>query len=646
MVVYNFKTITVVPTGKDLVDVVLSKTQRKTPTIIHPSYPIARIRRFYMRKVKFAAQTYHDKLAQIIQEFPLLDDIHPFYADLMNVLYDKDHYKLALGQVNTAKHLIDNIAKDYLKLLKYGDSLYRCKQLKKAALGRMSTLMVRQNSSLAYLEQVRQHLARLPSIDPATRTLILTGYPNVGKSSFLNKVTRADVDVQPYPFTTKSLFVGHCDYQYLRWQVIDTPGILDHPLEERNTIEMQSITALAHLRAAILYLIDISEQCGYSIKAQVELFHSLKALFTGKPVIVVVNKIDLIRFENLDQANRDLIDSMADTGVTFVTMSNMTEEGVMNVKQVACDKLLEQRVEQKIAGKKNTTFLNRLHVAMPEARDNKTRPALVPDTVKQAPAGSKMEEDTKPEGPVAKSGDDDDERPFYERGFNRYERNKKYDLADDDWKFDSIPEIIDGKNIADFIDPDILARLEELEREEEERMARSAQDEDDGESSLDEDSRDKVAQIREAKSWIKLDNLDKRTLSSKSSVDTHARNVGTTEDMEEAFAARGIDASKAIERVRSASRGRKRARSASMVPEDDGDAEAAEKRAKLRSKSRSKTPGINDPKIAEHLEAVKKKQRSFRAKQAKKGETDNVILNMKPKHLLSGKRTVGKTDRR
>jgi nucleolar GTP-binding protein len=66
--------------------------------------------------------------------------------------------------------------------------------------------------------------------------------------------------VQPYAFTTKSLLVGHTDYKYLRWQVIDTPGILDHALEERNTIEMQAITALAHLRAAVLYMLDISEQ--------------------------------------------------------------------------------------------------------------------------------------------------------------------------------------------------------------------------------------------------------------------------------------------------------------------------------------------------------------------------------------------------
>ena len=77
----------------------------------------------------------------------------------------------------------------------------------------------------------------LPSIDPSTRTLLITGSPNAGKSSFVNAVTHANVEVQPYAFTTKSLFVGHTDYAYVRWQVIDTPGILDHPLEERNTIE-------------------------------------------------------------------------------------------------------------------------------------------------------------------------------------------------------------------------------------------------------------------------------------------------------------------------------------------------------------------------------------------------------------------------
>ena len=39
-----------------------------------------------------------------------VDDIHPFYADLLNVLYDRDHYKLALGQLAVARSLIDRIA--------------------------------------------------------------------------------------------------------------------------------------------------------------------------------------------------------------------------------------------------------------------------------------------------------------------------------------------------------------------------------------------------------------------------------------------------------------------------------------------------------------------------------------------------------
>jgi len=116
--------------------------------------------------------------------------VHPFYADLMNILYDRDHYKLALGQINTAKNLIEHVSRDYVRLLKYGDSLYRCKCLKRAALGRMCTIVKKLKASLGYLEEVRKHLARLPALDTDTRTLLVTGYPNVGKSSFMNKVRR------------------------------------------------------------------------------------------------------------------------------------------------------------------------------------------------------------------------------------------------------------------------------------------------------------------------------------------------------------------------------------------------------------------------------------------------------------------------
>ncbi|KAI0665810.1 nucleolar GTP-binding protein 1-domain-containing protein [Trametes maxima] len=160
-------------------------------------------------------------------------------------------------------------------------ALYHCKQLKCAVLGCMATIVHRQNEILEELEE----------------------------SSFINKVTRGDVDVQPYVFTTKSLFVGHLDHRCMRWQVIVTPRILDHPLEMIN-IEMQSITALVHLKVCILYFMDLSEQCGYSVEAQCQLFHSIKPLFANKPCVLVINKGDIVHLEDLSPERRALVDEI------------------------------------------------------------------------------------------------------------------------------------------------------------------------------------------------------------------------------------------------------------------------------------------------------------------------------------------------
>lgn len=99
-------------------------------------------------------------------------------------------------------------------------------------------------------------MGRLPAIDPSARSVVVTGYPSAGKSSFLNALTNANVDVQAWAFTTQSLLIGHAEHRGLKFQVIDTPGLLDHAPEERNTIELQAITALAYLNSAIVYVID------------------------------------------------------------------------------------------------------------------------------------------------------------------------------------------------------------------------------------------------------------------------------------------------------------------------------------------------------------------------------------------------------
>ncbi|KAG6649931.1 nucleolar GTP-binding protein 1-like [Carya illinoinensis] len=674
MVQYNFKKITVVPNGKDFIDIILSRTQRQTPTVVHKGYAISRLRQFYMRKVKYTQQNFHEKLSTIIDEFPRLDDIHPFYGDLLHVLYNKDHYKLALGQINTARNLIGKIAKDYVKLLKYGDSLYRCKCLKVAALGRMCTVIKRIAPSLAYLEQIRQHMARLPSIDPNTRTVLICGYPNVGKSSFINKITRADVDVQPYAFTTKSLFVGHTDYKYLRYQVIDTPGILDRPFEDRNIIEMCSITALAHLRAAVLFFLDISGSCGYSIAQQAALFHSIKSLFMNKPLIIVCNKTDLQPLEGISEEDMKLIMEMkaeamktligqggeatSDQGV-LLTMSTLTEDGVIAVKNAACERLLDQRVELKMKSKKINDCLNRFHVAIPKPRDQKERPHSIPQAVLEAKAKQAAEKEKR-----KTERDLEDENGG--AGVYSASLKKNYMLANDEWKEDVMPEIIDGHNVYDFIDPDILQRLEELEQEEGLRQAEEADDdfEMDGRE-LTPEEQQALAEIWKKKSLlIQQHRVKKSTAESRPIVPRKfdKERQFTTGRMGRQLSALGLDPALAINRARSRSRGRKRERSAERGANDGGDimdmdVDTPNKKQRLRSLSRSRSksrppgeivPGEGFKDSYQKVKAVKlaKKSTKKRNKDARRGEADRVIPTLKPKHLFSGKRSIGKTQRR
>jgi nucleolar GTP-binding protein len=485
-----------------------------------------------MRKIKFTQQTISDRLTAMLTDFPRLSDIHPFYSDLCNTLYDRDHYKLALGQINTAKQLVDAVARDMIRMVKYGDSLYRCKCLKRAALGRMCTILKRQKASLSYLEEVRKHMSRLPALDPNTRTLLMCGLPNVGKSSFMNKITRANVDVQPYAFTTKSLFVGHTDYKYLRWQVIDTPGILDHPLEQRNTIEMQAITALAHLTCSVLYFMDISEQCGYTIEQQCSLFRSIQPLFANKQLVIVINKIDAQPWETLEADRRKLIEDLIEESgpnTTMLKMSNVSEEGVSQVKNEACEKLLAARVDSRVSGNKVESVMNRLQVVYPTARDGVTREAFIPESVKrEREVGAKKNKKSRA-GYAPTKDDNDDEaddtpsesddemvggdtsgtRPKTARelmwenggpGVWAPDYREQYDLADPEWRFDAIPQILDGKNIADYFDPDIEEKLRLLEEEEDQLQAEydaANMERMDDDESLDELEKAQVSEIRD-----------------------------------------------------------------------------------------------------------------------------------------------------
>lgn len=262
--------------------------------------------------------------------------------------------------------------------------------------------------------------------------------------------------MQPYAFTTKSLYVGHTDYKYLRWQVIDTPGILDHPLEDRNVIEMQAITALAHLRACVLYVMDISEQCGHTLEEQLQLYESIRPLFANKPLMIVLNKIDVIKLNELDANRQEILSRiMNNQEVPVLQMSTVSEEGVMEVKTEACERLLGYRVDQKLRTKKVDNILNRLHVAIPEKRDDKERPPVIPEGfLTRRKLTRKLEKDIEEE-----MGDD-----------YTLDLKKNYIGIPEEHKHDIIPEFVDGHNVADYIDPEIFEKLEQLEIEEGLRM--------------------------------------------------------------------------------------------------------------------------------------------------------------------------------
>lgn len=581
--------------------------------------------------------------------------------DLMNTLYDADHFRIALGQISTAKHLIESVSRDYVRLIKYAQSLFQCKQLKRAALGRMATICRRLKDPLLYLEQVRQHLGRLPSIDPNTRTLLICGYPNVGKSSFLRSITRADVDVQPYAFTTKSLFVGHFDYKYLRFQAIDTPGILDHPLEEMNTIEMQSITAIAHLRSAILYFMDLSEQCGYSVVDQVKLFNSIKPLFANKLVFVVINKIDVKRPEELDPETKELLESVLKQGnVEMLQLSCTTTEGVTNVKNAACDKLIAERVAQKLkagtASSGNPTgrlgeVLSRIHVAQPIGG---VRETFIPDAVKNLQKYDK-------EDPNRRKLERDIEEENGGAGVYSVDLQKNYTLANDEWKYDKIPEIWNGKNIYDYVDPDIEAKLAALEAEEEKLEAEGFYDSDESvEDAEDAEIRMKADLIREKRALMKNEARLRKSLKNRAAIPRSAKAKKLSE-MEKALDNAGYDTYDAVVRAQNqsqqqSSRGRTLTRDGAADGDNDAmDVDSSNPRdaiARAKSRARSQaatnrlTDGVVDSTARSKAERLAKLGQKKMNRMARQGEADRHQTVSLAKHLFSGKRGMGKTQRR
>ncbi|OQS55196.1 NOG1 [Ecytonucleospora hepatopenaei] len=427
----TFARIRPVPQAKELVDICLSKTNRQTPTVIHKHFEITRIRSFYIRKIKHCAEEFTTRINNILSDFPVIEDLHPFYSEQISILYDRDTYKITLSKLNKIKIQIGKIASNSIKMIKFGDSMYRCKCLKVAGLGQMSSTVLKLKEQLSYLENVRQDFNRLPEIDISGRIIIVAGFPNVGKSSYVSAVTRCKTEVMPFAFTTKSLFVGHVLHKDLKFQLIDTPGILDKPLDERNRIEMLSISSMAHLNATILYFIDVSNS-NYSVAEQIDLFNNISTLLNSN-FIIVLSKMDLAD-KNLFTEGSLLREFLKNK--KYVEISVNDKNSLNSATELICESVLKERVESK--KEKALDFSHRIRVT--ETHD-KNAPYVYVDQ------DENVRNDHFGTNPTFKNPCEND----------------AYLIKD---KYDIIPELMNGKNISDYFHIEsIKEKYEEVLRE-------------------------------------------------------------------------------------------------------------------------------------------------------------------------------------
>ncbi len=154
------------------------------------------------------------------------------------------------------------------------------------------------SSSLNNLIAIQKDLRSIPMVELATPTVVLVGAPNVGKSSIVRSVSSGTPEVNNYPFTTRGVTIGHITEpdRNLRFQVMDTPGLLDRPEDERNEMERLTFASLAHLPTAVIFVIDATGLSGErlsSVQAQLNVRHYLRGRFPKRPWLDVVSKSDL-----------------------------------------------------------------------------------------------------------------------------------------------------------------------------------------------------------------------------------------------------------------------------------------------------------------------------------------------------------------
>ncbi len=288
-----FEQLPTVPTSEEL----LNKSFRRASRAIDD-----------LSMVQNAGNILSDNLSNLIRKFPSFENMPPFYREMADIIAGVDRIRISLSRLGWASRQIRLITKEHVAKIKRS-SPNDATLIRKSAFGRISSVMRSIEKDLLFLNETRNLLRKMPTINPSLPTILIAGYPNVGKSSFIVRITGARPEIASYPFTTRGIFVGHFMRGEQRYQVVDTPGLLDRPMEERNNIERQTIAALSHLQGVLLFILDPSEHCGYFLDSQLSLAQDIQN-WISLPMLIVANKADILKYTG----DRDVLEMSTETG--------------------------------------------------------------------------------------------------------------------------------------------------------------------------------------------------------------------------------------------------------------------------------------------------------------------------------------------
>lgn len=317
-----FEDLPTTPTSEELIDKAFSRAAR--------SGNAKQGLEAQQSMLQVAANIISDNLENVVTAWPDFayeDDVHPFYYELADAIVDVDKLRQSLSEVMWASRKAREIHEEYQPRLRKTD-VDTARKHRKQAFARLADIVEQVDDELLYINKSRNDLRDLPEINPDEPTIVVAGYPNVGKSSFVNDVTNARGETASYPFTTRGIGVGHFSHEHIRHQIVDTPGLLDRPPAERNEIESQAVSAIEHLADCMLVMIDPSAECGYPLNSQLELRDAIAAQFEDVPVLTIANKVD--REEVWDDRHADELNA-------DYTMSVETGEDVDTVLEAAVE---------------------------------------------------------------------------------------------------------------------------------------------------------------------------------------------------------------------------------------------------------------------------------------------------------------------